>query len=128
MEILSNLKTFAKILREKGYDGLYSVKGGSLGSLEEVLADQLAKPSIKARPKSNEVMLRGSMKWSTDENVRFDCSIWVKHIGAKFFLHRMKFEKRTGSGRIIKSFEITNPTVITSPSVRRVIALLQKQK
>ncbi|WET69071.1 hypothetical protein [Sphingobacterium sp.] len=128
MEILSNLKTFSKILTDKGYEGLYSVKGGGLGSLEDVLTDQINKPSNKIRHQSYELVLRGTLKWSSEKNLRFDSIIWVRRMGSKFFLHKMKFEKRKGTGRLISSLEFNNLTVMTAPTIKRAIAQLQKQK
>ncbi len=128
MEILSDLKTFSKILEDKGYGGLYREKDGTTGTISEILKDYLSNSTIKKITGNDQLEMLSCLGWIKNSEVRWECKLLVKCIGAKFFLDKIMFEKIDQDGKIENKFEFNNVTIVTALSIKGAVSMLQKRE
>lgn len=132
MEALSDLKTFAKILTDKGYDGYFHTQGGYAGKLKESIGEYLenCRKGTEGSPKP-ELLLTGYLQWSGEDKPSVECSMWVKHQHGKFDLKKMEVMKKDRYGQLLKKSELTNLSAIAAPKASEAIAMVSdspKQK
>ena len=125
MEALSDLKTFAKILTDKGYNGYFQTQGAYGGKLKDSIEEYLesCKNGKDHLPKE-ELLLTTYVLWAGEDKPRVECSMWVNYLNGKFFFDRMNIEKKDRFGRLLKKSELTNLSVITVPEALKAIALV----
>jgi len=128
MEIISDLKTFSKILEDKGYGGLYHEKGGRSGTISEILKDYLLHSNVKKFNDTDQLQMLSCLGWIKNSEIRWECKLLVKRIGGKFFLDKIIFEKIVQNGKIENKFEFNNLTVITAPSIKGAVLKLDKRE
>ena len=132
METLSDLKTFAKILTDKGYNGYFHTQGAYAGKLKDSISDYLesCQKGTDSLPKQD-LLLSGYLQWSGDDKPRVECTMWVKYLNGKFSLNKMEVARKDQFGQLLKKSELTNLSVISAPKAAEVVALVndeQKQK
>lgn len=125
MEALSDLNTFAKILTAKGYNGYFHTQGAYAGKLKESIGAYLenCRKGTEGTPKP-ELLLTGFLQWTGENEPRIECSMWVKYLNGKFFLHKIEVAKKDQFGGLLKQSKLTNLSVITAPKAKEVIAMV----
>ena len=125
MEALSDLKTFAKILTGKGYNGYFQTQGAYGGKLKDSIEEYLesCKNGRDHLPKE-ELLLTTYLLWAGQDKPRVECSMWINYLNGKFFLSRMEIAKKDPLGKLLKKSELTNISVMTAPEAVNAIALV----
>lgn len=128
MEALSDLKTFAKILTDKGYNGYFHTQGAYAGKLKDSISEYLesCQKGADTLPKQD-LLLTGYLQWSGDDKPRVECSMWVKYLNGKFSLSRMEIAKKDGFGQLLKKSELSNLSVISAPKLKEAVALVNDE-
>lgn len=128
MEALSDLKTFAKILTDKGYNGYFHTQGAYAGKLKDSISEYLEsyQKGADTLPKQD-LLLTGYLQWSGDDKPRVECSMWVKYLNGKFSLSRMEIAKKDGFGKLLKKSELANLSVISAPKLMEAVALVNDE-
>lgn len=132
MEALSDLKTFSKILTNKGYNGYFHTQGAYAGKLEDSIGEYLenCQKGTDSLPEQ-ELLLTGYLQWAGEDKPRVQCSMWVRYLNGKFSLNRMEVVRKDRFGQLLKKSELTNLSVISVPKAVDAVALVndeQKQK
>ena len=129
MEALSDLKTFAKILTDKGYNGYFHTQGAYAGKLKDSISEYLenCKNGKDSLPKED-LLLTGYLQWSGEDIPRVQCTMWVKYLNGKFSLSRMEIAKKDGFGQLLKKSELANLSVISAPKLTEAIALVNDEQ
>ncbi|VTP94154.1 hypothetical protein [Sphingobacterium daejeonense] len=128
MEALSDLKTFAKILTDKGYNGYFHTQGAYARKLKDSISEFLknCQKGADNLPKQD-LFLTGYLQWSGDDKPRVECSMWVKYLNGKFSLSRMEIAKKDGFGQLLKKSELANLSVISAPKLTEAVALVNDE-
>lgn len=128
MEALSDLKTFAKILTDKGYNGYFHTQGAYAGKLKDSISEYLesCQKGADTLPKQD-LLLTGYLQWSGDDKPRVECSMWVKYLNGKISLSRMEIAKKDGFGQLLKKSELSNLSVISAPKLKEAVALVNDE-
>ncbi|HBN6702637.1 TPA: hypothetical protein L3261_002774 [Elizabethkingia anophelis] len=128
MEALSDLKTFTKILTEKGYNGYFHTQGAYAGKLKDSIGDYLesCQKGTDSLPKHN-LLLTGYLKWSGEDKARVECNMWVKYVNGKFFLDSMVIAKKDQFEKVLKQSKLTGISVMTVPKAMDAIALVDNE-
>jgi hypothetical protein len=129
MEALSDLKTFAKILTDKGYNGYFHTQGAYAGKLKDSISEYLesCQKGTDSLPKQD-LLLTGYLQWSGEDMPRVECSMWVKYQDGKFSLNRMEITKKDGFGQLLKKSELASLSVISAPKAVEAVALVNEPK
>ena len=128
MEALSDLKTFAKILTDKGYNGYFHTQGAYAGKLKDSITDYLesCQKGADSLPKQD-LLLTGYLQWSGEDKPRVECSMWVKYLNGKFSLNKMEVAKKDRFGQLLKKSELANLSVISAPKAVEAVALVNDE-
>ncbi|MDX3913929.1 MAG: hypothetical protein QHC79_10370 [Pseudosphingobacterium sp.] len=125
MEVLSDLNTFAKILTNKGYNGYFHTQGAYVGKLKDSIGAYIENCRNGTVGTSKpELLVTGYLQWAGENKPRVECSMWVKYISGKFFLHRMRIAKKDRFGGLLKQSLLTSLSVITAPKAKDAIAMV----
>ena len=124
MEALSDLKTFAKILTDKGYNGYFHTQSAYAGKLKDSISEYLesCQKGADTLPKQD-LLLTGYLQWSGEDKPSVECSMWVNYLNGKFSLNRMEVARKDQFGQLLKKSELTNLSLIVVPNAVEVIAL-----
>ena len=132
MEALSDLNTFAKILTAKGYSGYFHTQGAYAGKLKDSIGDYLADSRKSSGGVPNqELLITGYLQWLGEDKPRVECSMRVKYLNGKFFLHKMEVTRKDQYGQLLKQSKLANLSVVTAPQAAAAIAMVSdvpKQK
>lgn len=120
MEAISDLKTFAKILSEKGYTGSFHTQGEFAGKLKDSISNYL-ESCLVPMP---ELLITGCLISKGQTKPRIECSMWIKYFNGKFFLFKMKFERKNRFGKLLDQCVLANLSVITAPSAKTAIKMV----
>ena len=124
MEALSDLKTFAKILSDKGYNGYFLTQGAYGGKLKDSIKEYLEHQKDSHSLPKHELLLTAYLLWAGEDKPRVECSLWVKYVNGKLFLDKMEVAKKDRFGQVLKKSELTNLSVMTAPKAVNAIALV----
>lgn len=126
MEALSDLKTFAKILTDKGYRGYFHTQGAYAGKLKDSIGDYLANNRKNlGKTFKQELLVTGCLLWTDIDVPGVECSMWIRYFNGKFFLHRMEVTRKDPSGRLLKQERLSNlSAVFAVPKAKKLIAMV----
>lgn len=132
MEALSDLNTFSKFLRDKGYNGYFRTQGAYAGKLKDSIGEYLAscRKGADSLPR-RDLLLTCYLQWSGDTKPRVECTMWVTYLNGKFSLNKMEVARKDRFGQLLIKSERTNLSVITVPKASEAVAMVmevQRQK
>ncbi|MCW2120650.1 hypothetical protein [Flavobacterium sp. 7A] len=124
MNQLYDLETFAKKLKDKGYDGYFQTEAAYSGKLIESISEYLkAYQNDKGIPNKNpSILLSTYLQWNGDDKPRVKCNLYIKHENGTFDVQKMDISRTDRYGQLLKKSQLTNLSIATIPKVKEAIS------
>lgn len=129
MKQLFDLDTFAKKLKDKGYDGYFQTETAYADKLKDSISQFLEacnngtdKPMLP-----NIMMLKTYLEWNGDDKPKVECNMWVKYENGLFDVQKMNIERIDQYGQILKQSKLTDLSTNSVPTRKEAIAQVSEK-
>jgi hypothetical protein len=125
MQTLLDLKTFARILTEKGYDGYFTTQAGYPAKLEDSISQYLenCKKGVETQSKSD-ILLQTYLQWNGEDKPRVECQMWVKSEQSGLALQKIEITRKDCAGNLLKQSSLVNVSTIDLPTAKEALAMV----